>query len=32
MKDNKSVYFEKELGPSDIPKPDLQNFVKLETI
>ena len=28
--DNKSIYFEKE--PADVPKPDMQNFVKLEAV
>lgn len=29
-KDNKTVYFEKE--PGDVPRPDMQNFVKLEPV
>ena len=29
-KDNKTVYF--ESIPGDVPKPDLQNFVKLEPV
>lgn len=30
IKDNKSIYFEREAPLDQIPKPDLQNFVKLE--
>lgn len=30
IKDNKSIYFERETPIDQIPKPDCQNFVKLE--
>ena len=30
VKDNKSIYFERETPVDQIPKPDCQNFVKLE--
>lgn len=30
MSENKSIYFEKEL--TDVPRPDMQNFVKLEQV
>jgi len=30
LKDNKSIYFERETPVDQIPKPDCQNFVKLE--
>lgn len=30
VKDNKSIYFERETPAEQIPKPDVQNFVKLE--
>jgi hypothetical protein len=30
IKDNKSIYFERETPVDQIPKPDCQNFVKLE--
>jgi hypothetical protein len=32
VNENKTIYFEKELAESQIPKPDLQNFVKLDTV
>lgn len=28
--ENKTIYFERELPIDSVPKPDLQNFVKLE--
>ena len=30
ISENKSIYFEKEL--TDVPRPDMQNFVKLEQV
>jgi len=30
--ENKTIYFEKEVPVAQIPKPDLQNFVKLEAV
>ena len=32
INENKTIYFEKELAEALIPKPDLQNFVKLDTV
>ncbi len=30
IKENKSIYFEKETPLDQIPKPDAQNFVKMD--
>ncbi len=30
LKDNKSIYFEREVPLDKVPKPDCQNFVRLE--
>mmetsp|Transcript_17093 Transcript_17093/g.16314 ORF Transcript_17093/g.16314 Transcript_17093/m.16314 type:complete len:277 (+) Transcript_17093:346-1176(+) len=32
INENKTIYFEKEVPEGGIPKPDLQNFVKLEPV
>lgn len=32
IKDNKSIYFERETPVDQIPKPDCQNFVKMEAV
>ena len=32
INENKTIYFEKEVPVSAIPKPDMQNFVKLDAV
>lgn len=32
INENKTIYFEREIPESQIPKPDMQNFVKLEAL
>jgi hypothetical protein len=32
VNENKTIYFEKETPVEQIPKPDMQNFVKLEAL
>ena len=32
INENKTIYFEKELSVEAIPKPDAQNFVKMEAV
>lgn len=32
ISENKTIYFEREPPESQVPKPDMQNFVKLEPI
>lgn len=32
INENKTIYFEKEIPLDQLPKPDLQNFVKLEAV
>jgi hypothetical protein len=32
INENKTIYFEKEVPEAQIPKPDLQNFVKLDAV
>jgi hypothetical protein len=32
VKDNSSIYFERETPIDQLPKPDCQNFVKMEDI
>lgn len=32
INENKTIYFEKEMPESQIAKPDMQNFVKLDAV
>ena len=32
INENKTIYFEREPPESQVPKPDMQNFVKLEPV
>ncbi len=32
VKENKTIYFEKEIPMDQIPRPDAQNFVKMEPV
>lgn len=32
INDNKTIYFEKEIPVNSVPKPDMQNYVKLDAV